>query len=77
MAGVIQVPSWSRPEAVAQPATTSAKAVSALRRNRPEARVRAKRRGRWNSWGKSTSRGAGDHHRIGSPSLNQGKMPWL
>jgi hypothetical protein len=29
-----------------------------------------------NSAGSSTMRGSGDHHRIGWPSLYQGKMPF-
>ena len=29
----------------------------------------------WSATGK-TMRGSGDHHKIGSPALNHGKMPW-
>ena len=64
-----------RHEAPRRRRRASTKASSRLTRTSRRFSRRREVRETWNSAQRSTIRGFGDHQRIGSPSLNQGKMP--
>ena len=59
----------------AQARSTAPKAVSVRTSKRCRRSVLRREWLTWSSSGTSTRRGSGVHHRMGSPSLNQGKMP--
>jgi hypothetical protein len=59
----------------AQARITRLKAVSAVTSHVLPRSWRRKRLDRCTPSVRNTMRGSGDHHRIGSPSLNHGKMP--
>ena len=72
MSRVIHVPSGRSPQA----RMTSPKARLKVTWNLPERIVRASRRETCRPVEcRRSARGSGDHQRIGSPSLNQGKTP--
>ena len=78
IAGVIHVPDVRLPpfaRGAAQPAVTSANALSRLMW-KPPLRIRfARLRLTLSDCGRSTARGSGDHQRMGEPGPYQGKMP--
>jgi len=74
MSEVIQVPGLAA-RGAAQPSITAAKSRSSESAKRLVRSVLARLREQWNSSGKSTARGSGDHHSTGWPGEYQGKMP--
>jgi len=74
ISGTIQVPACPS-RGAAHCAITSRKAVSTRVSYAPRSTDLRSDRETLSSSGKSTMRGSGDHHRIGSPSENHGKMP--
>ena len=59
----------------AQASITCLNCVSRVTWNAPRLRVLRRLRDTLRCAGKITVRGLGDHHKIGSPALYQGKMP--